>query len=102
MNAQHVAAVTLFGLGVAVVVLTALGSLRVHRPEDRLHFLTPATALGTPLIGLGLSIVNGWSLVTAQIVLTCLLIMITGPVLSSAAARVAAMREGSVTPESPE
>lgn len=102
MSALHAAAVALFGLGVAVVVLTALGSLRVRRPEDRLHFVTPATALGTPLIGLGLALANGWSLTTAQIVLTCLLIMITGPVLSSAAARVAAMREGSVTRESPE
>jgi multicomponent Na+:H+ antiporter subunit G len=102
MTAVHAASVTCFGVGVAVVVLTALASLRVRRPEDRLHFLTPVTALGTPLIGVGLSMLNGWSLTSAQIALTCVLIMITGPVLTSAALRVAAQREGSVTRESPE
>jgi multicomponent Na+:H+ antiporter subunit G len=102
MNAIHVAAVCFFGLGVAVVVLTAIASLRVGRPEDRLHFLTPTTSLGTPLIGLGLVFANGWSLTSAQIVLTCALLAITGPVIASAAARVAAMREGEISQRSPE
>jgi multicomponent Na+:H+ antiporter subunit G len=98
----HVVAVACFGLGVAVVVLTALASLRVRRPEDRLHFLTPTTSLGTPLVGLGLVLENGWGLTSAQIVLTCLLMMATGPVLASAAIKVAAQREGTIPRESPE
>jgi multicomponent Na+:H+ antiporter subunit G len=102
MSALHAAAEACFGVGVAVVVLTALGSLRVRSAQDRLHFLTPATALGNPLVGVGLGIENGWSLTTAQIALTCLLIAVTGPVLSSAALKVASQREGTVSRESPE
>jgi multisubunit Na+/H+ antiporter MnhG subunit len=105
MSAEHLAhlvGVVCFGVGVAVVVLAALGSLRVRRPEDRLHFLTPTTSLGTPLVGLGLVLENGWSLTSAQIVLTCVLLMITGPVLASATLRLAAQWEGSVSRESPE
>lgn len=102
MSALHVAAVTCFGLGVLVVVLAAVGSLRVSRAEDRLHFVTPATSAAAPLVGLGLGLQNGWSLTTAQIVLTCILLMITGPVLTSAALKVAAEREGTVSRESPE
>lgn len=102
MTPVHVVADISFAIGVAVVVITALASLRVRRTEDRLHFLTPMTALGTPLIGLGLVLTDGWSLTSAQIALTCLLVMLTGPVLSSAAMRVSAMREGAVSRESPE
>ena len=102
MSALHVAAVACFGVGVGVVVLTALASLRARRVADRLHYLTPATALGAPLVGLGLVLENGWSLTSAQIALTCGLIMITGPVLTSAALRLAAQREGTVPQESPE
>lgn len=102
MSPPHVAGVVCFYAGVAVVVLAALGSLRVRRPEDRLHYLTPTTSLGAPLVGLGLALQNGWSLTSAQIVLTCLLLMITGPVLAAATVRLAAQREGSVSQESPE
>jgi multicomponent Na+:H+ antiporter subunit G len=102
MSAWHVAAVACFGAGVAVVVLTSVAALRVRRPEDRLHFLTPTTSLGAPLVGVGLVLQNGWSLTSAQIVLTCGLLMLTGPVLASAALRVVAQREGSVPRESPE
>jgi multicomponent Na+:H+ antiporter subunit G len=102
MSPLHVVAVACFAVGVAVVILTAVASLRVRRPEDRLHFLTPTTSLGTPLVGLGLVLENGWGLTSVQIVLTCVLVMITGPVLTSAALRVSAQREGSLRRESPE
>jgi multicomponent Na+:H+ antiporter subunit G len=102
MSALHAAAVACFGLGVVVVVVTALASLCVRSAKDRLHFLTPTTALGAPLVGLGLVLENGWSLTSAQIAVTCFLMMLTGPVLASAALRVAAMREGSVSEETPE
>lgn len=99
---QHVAAVTCFGVGVGVVVITALAALRARRAADRLHFLTPATALGSPLVGLGLVLENGWSLTSAQIVVTCILIVITGPVLTSSALRLMAQRDRAVSQESPE
>lgn len=102
MSAVHIAGLVCFYAGVAVVVLAVLASLRVRRPEDRVHYLTPTTSLGTPLVGLGLVLQSGWSLASAQIILTCALLMITGPVLAAATVRVAAQREGSVAQESPE
>jgi hypothetical protein len=51
---------------------------------------------------LGLALENGWSLTTAQIVLTGVLVMLTGPVLASAAVRVALQRQGKIPQESPE
>jgi multicomponent Na+:H+ antiporter subunit G len=102
MSVAHGIAVTCFGAGVAVVVLSGLGALRVRRVEDRLHYLTPATALGAPLVGLGLVIANGWGLPSAQIVLVCVLMVVTGPVLTSAALRVAAQHAGTVSRGSPE
>jgi multicomponent Na+:H+ antiporter subunit G len=102
MSAVHLLAVVSFGAGVIVVTLSVLASLRVRRAGDRLHFLTPTTSVGSPLVGLGLVLQNGWSLTSAQIVLTCALLAATGPVLASATARVAALREGSIPQESPE
>lgn len=102
MSEVHVLAAVIFAVGVAVVTLSVVGSLRVRRPGDRLHFLTPTTSVGTPLVGLGLVLQNGWGLTSAQIVLVCVLLAVSGPVLASATARVAALREGSVPQESPE
>lgn len=102
MSVVHVAGVVCVYAGVAVVVLSALASLRVRRPEARAHFLTPTTSLGTPLVGVGLVLHDGWSLTSAQIALTCALLMVAGPVLASATVRVASQREGSVSRESPQ
>jgi multicomponent Na+:H+ antiporter subunit G len=102
MSVVHLLAAVLFGAGVVVVTLSVIGSLRVRRPGDRLHFLTPTTSVGTPLVGLGLVLQNGWGLTSAQIVLVCVLMAVTGPVLTSATARVAALREGAIPRESPE
>ena len=102
MSLAHTVAVACFGAGVAIVVLTGLGALRVRRVEDRLHYVTPATALGTPLVGLGLVIANGWGLTSASIVLACGLTVASGPVLTSAALRVAGQRAGTVSRGSPE
>lgn len=102
MSVLHAVAVTCFGAGVTVVVLTGLAALRVRRVEDRLHYLTPATSLGAPLVGLGLVIANGWGLTSAQIAVTCTVMVVTGPALTSAVLRVAGQRAGTVSGESPE
>jgi hypothetical protein len=47
-------------------------------------------------------IANGWGLTSAQIVLVCVLMVATGPVLTSAALQVAARQAGMVSSESPE
>jgi multicomponent Na+:H+ antiporter subunit G len=97
-----VLAVALFAAGIAVVLVSGLAALRFRRVYDRLHFLTPGTTLGAPLVGLALGLENGWSLATAIVAFTCFLLLVTGAVLAAATARVAAEREGLLARESPE
>jgi multicomponent Na+:H+ antiporter subunit G len=83
------AAVPLFA-GVLVVIAAAIGMVRARDLVSRLHFLTPVTTLGGPLIGLGLIIANGINLGSAVTALTVVLLAVTGPVLQSATARLKA------------
>ena len=88
--------------GIVVVLLCAAVAIRPRHTVDRLHLLAPMTSLGTPLVALGLALRNGWSLTSLQIVLTCLLVFVTGPAMSSAAGRVTAMQGGAIPRETPE
>lgn len=86
-----VAAVIAFA-GVAVVVVAVAGMLRARGTLARLHFLTPVTTLGGPLIGIGLIIDIGWNTTSGMVALTVALLAITGPVQQSATARLAQER----------
>lgn len=89
-------------LGVAVVVAAALSAVWLHGVFTRLHYLSPVTSVGGPLIGLGLAIENGWGLTTGIILFTVSVLAISGPVIEAAAGRVMAQREAIVEAESPE
>jgi len=102
MSPLHAVAAILFLVGVGVVVMGSLLALPLRGPKDRLHALAAMTSLGTPLVTLGLILRHGWSPTSAQVALIGLLVAVTGPVLSSAAARVAGMRDGSVPRETPQ
>jgi multicomponent Na+:H+ antiporter subunit G len=102
MNAVHILALALYAAGVAVVVVSGLAALAFRWVHDRLHFLTPTTSLGAPLIGFGLALEDGWTLTTAEILFTCLLLVVSGPVLAAATGRLAAQRQGALRQESPE
>lgn len=98
----HAFALACFAAGIAVVVLSSAAALVLWQVLGRLHFLSPATSLGVPLVGLGLAVENGWSLTTAEILFICLLLAGTGPVLASATGRMAAQRQGATSRETPE
>ncbi|MEV7042904.1 monovalent cation/H(+) antiporter subunit G [Amycolatopsis sp. NPDC051061] len=87
--------------GVAVVVVSALAMLRARTLLDRLHLLAPVTTLGGPLVGIGLTLANGWTLTSGAILLTIVLLAVTGPVLQSAAGRVEAQRQGAIDEDLP-
>lgn len=97
----HEVALGLYGAGTAVVVAAALGAVTMRQAYNRLHFLTPGTSLGAPLIGLALGIENGWGLTTALDLFIVFLLALTGPVLEAATGRVAAQRDHLVDEESP-
>lgn len=87
--------------GVGAVVLSGLGALTLRRVYNRLHYLTPMTTIGAPLIGLALAIGNGWGLTMGLDLFIVFLLALTGPVLEAATGRTAAQREGLIEPESP-
>jgi multisubunit Na+/H+ antiporter MnhG subunit len=86
----------LLAAGSLVVVASSLGAVLVRDFYRRLHWLTPVTSIGGPLIGLSLAVANGWSLTTAVVILTVVLLGVTGPVLTAAVGRTAAQRDGTV------
>ncbi len=88
--------------GVLVCVASALGVLLPHSVLRRIHFLTPVTSLGAPLVGVGLAVDSGLHLSTALILFTTVVLVVTGPVLAAATARVAAQRQKLVPAEAPE
>ncbi len=102
MSAAHLAALTLLWAGVAVVVASSFAMLLFRDTLQRLHYLSPVTSFGAPLIGLSLAVENGWGLTTAQILLITFFVVVTGPVLGSATARLAAQQRGLVQEQSPE
>ncbi|WP_372665373.1 monovalent cation/H(+) antiporter subunit G [Amycolatopsis kentuckyensis] len=87
--------------GVAVVVVCALAMLRAQTLLNRLHLLAPVTTLGAPLVGGGLALATGWNLGSGAILLTVVLLAVTGPVLQSAAGRVEAQRRGEIDEDLP-
>jgi monovalent cation/proton antiporter MnhG/PhaG subunit len=98
---MKIAELALLWAGIATVVLSCLGALTLRRVYNRLHYLTPMTSIGAPLVALALAIANGWGLTTAEDVFIVFLLALTGPVLESATGRAAAQREGLIGEESP-
>lgn len=106
MSARTAVAGALVAAGVLVCVLAAIGAA-LPRPArmrvlSRLHFLTPATSLGAPLVGLGLAVDTGWHLATAMTLATVAVTAAAGPVLAAATARVAAAEHGLLPQEAGE
>ncbi|HZU72907.1 MAG TPA: monovalent cation/H(+) antiporter subunit G [Acidimicrobiales bacterium] len=101
MSAAVLASRVLLGVGVAIICGSALGALAFRHSQNRLHYITPMTTIGAPMVGLALAIENSWGETTAQILLTVFLLAVTGPVLESATGRLIAQREGWIPRRSP-
>ena len=91
----------LLGLGCLVTVSAPIGAAVVGDFYRRLHFLTPVTSIGGPLIGVALAVANGWSPTTVLVLLVVVILAVTGPVLAAATGRSAAERDGLVDEEPP-
>lgn len=102
MSAQHVTAEALAALGVSICVLMAM-AVAVPRPQlARLHFLTPVSSMGAPLIGAGLAVDTGWHRASVTVVLTVVVIAATGPVLTATTARIVAQRQRLIPEDLPQ
>lgn len=91
----------LLSAGVLVIVAACAGAVLAPNRSVRLHFLSPVTSVGAPLIGLALAVDNGGGLTSAEDLFTVLLLAASGPVVESATARLIAQGEGLVPPDSP-
>lgn len=85
---MSVAAGVVAGVGVLICVLAVIRAALARDALDRLHFVTPVTSAGTPLIGLGLALRSGWNLATALVLLCVVVSFAAGPVLASETGRV--------------
>ncbi|MDA8295528.1 MAG: monovalent cation/H(+) antiporter subunit G [Actinomycetota bacterium] len=94
---RHDVALALVGLATAIAIAAALaGLLTGSRLYDRAHLLSPVTSLAAPLLGIGLAIQDGVGLASGEILLTCALVALTGPVFTVVTARLVAQNEGRV------
>ncbi len=98
----HDAAVALVVAGTVVIVAASMGALAARDRYHRLHFTTPITSLGGPLVAIGLSVQNGAGLTTASILLPTFILFFASPVMSAAIARTSAQRDGLIESESPQ
>src|SRR5947209_18872139 len=99
----HDIALAFVALGTVVAVAAALGALAAGSDSYlRLHYVTPVTSVAGPLIGIGLSIENGWGLTTGEILLIVALLFVSGPIAAAATGRLFAQAAGTVQSESPE
>jgi multisubunit Na+/H+ antiporter MnhG subunit len=98
----HVVGLVLVAVGCGVVAVAGLGA--AIAPGDvftRLHFVTPVTSIGAPLVGVGLCVESSQPWVIAEVLVIVLLLFVSGPVLESSAARAAAQERGIEREEQP-
>ncbi|MGH8979911.1 MAG: monovalent cation/H(+) antiporter subunit G [Acidimicrobiales bacterium] len=99
----HDVALGLVALGTAVIVASVLGALAVRGDElTRLHYLSPLSSLGVPLLGAGVCVARGWGIADGEIILVLGIFFFTGPAMSAATARLIAEQDGMLPTEGPE
>jgi multicomponent Na+:H+ antiporter subunit G len=99
----HDAALALVIVGTAITAAASISALAMRSSVfDRMHFLTPITSLGCPLIAVGLCVEQGWGLTAASYLLIAALLFFTGPFLEAAIGRLLGQIEGEVPESSPE
>jgi len=98
----HDVGLALVVAGTVVIALSAVGSLVVRGDVfTRLHFVTPVTSLGAPLVCAGLCVESRQPWVIAELLVIAALLFVSGPVLESSAARAAAQDRGIESEEQP-
>jgi multicomponent Na+:H+ antiporter subunit G len=92
MTSQHVAEALLLAVGVGVELLCCIGILAMENVYDRLHYLAPATTLGSAAIVTAVLIQEGMTQPGIKSILIFCALFLAGPVLAHATARAARAR----------
>lgn len=99
----HIVALVLVAVGCAVIVLASVGAVLMPGGTfNRLHFVTPVTSMGAPLVAVGLSVESGKPFTIAEMLFIALLLFVSGPVVESATGRLAGIERGLVQKRPPE
>jgi hypothetical protein len=100
---DHEIALSLVGLGVAVVIASVIGALVMGTDSfNRLHFVTPITSVAGPLVAAGLCIQTGWGITAGTIILVVGLLFVAGPLTAAATGRLIAQTDAKVDSEAPQ
>lgn len=94
--------VVLLVLGGLAVALGGVGLLAARDTALRLHYLTPASSLGAPLIVAALAVDAGWTRAAFKLVLIAVLLVGSGAITTSALGRAREQRAGRVGTDSPQ
>lgn len=79
--------------GVGVAALGCLGVLALRELPDRLHYIAPVTSLAVPLVVAALALQAGGLHAALKLAVVAALLVISGPVVTVATARAAAVRD---------
>jgi multisubunit Na+/H+ antiporter MnhG subunit len=102
MSLRELVVLVLLGLAALVVVLSAVGLLLAPAVLARLHFIAPVTSLGAPLVGVAYLVDQGPGLAAGLVLLVVAVLALTGPPLSAAIGRLAAVELDLLPAESPQ
>jgi multicomponent Na+:H+ antiporter subunit G len=92
MSASEIVVAVLLALGTAGFALTAAGLLISGNAWDQIHFLAPASVVGSVLIPIAVLLHEGFSQAAVKAIAIALILVLSNPVLSHATARAARIR----------
>jgi monovalent cation/proton antiporter MnhG/PhaG subunit len=95
MSGYEIAAACLLVMGIAGCALTALGLLVSGDAYDQIHYLAPASLLGSVAIPLAVLLHEGWWQAGLKALAIGMILVLSNPVLSHATARAARIRRKS-------
>ncbi|MFJ9847378.1 monovalent cation/H(+) antiporter subunit G [Kitasatospora sp. NPDC101155] len=97
MTGRHDVALVLLCAGTTALLLAALALVVLPGPYLRLHALSPAAALGAPLVALALALDTGPGRAAAKLLVIGLLLAAGGTVTTMAVARTTVHAEREAT-----
>jgi multicomponent Na+:H+ antiporter subunit G len=85
--------------GTLICVAASIGASLTPGLYERVHFLSPISSVGTPLLAVGLAVQDGLSFATGEILLIALLFALSAPAITAVTGRLIAQGEGRLEAE---
>ncbi|HSP36874.1 MAG TPA: monovalent cation/H(+) antiporter subunit G [Frankiaceae bacterium] len=86
---RGVVVAVLLTLGTVTVLISCVAVLRLPGLPAQLHGLAPAGTLGAPLVCLGIAVDEGIGRSAGKVLITALILLVTGPVAATVTSRTA-------------